>query len=94
VPEIELAHLFSVQVGPGDVLYMPAHWCHEVGQRNDRRNSKQEGPVVAINYWYDADHNGVVNGLKDMILNSFPTDFVRKCVLAAKEADEGEDSDY
>jgi jumonji domain-containing protein 7 len=38
-----------VDVGPGDVLYLPAMWYHRVGQ------AQAEGDwcVAAVNYWFD-----------------------------------------
>jgi len=39
---------FRVEVGPGDLLYLPSTWFHQVSQRS-------LGPsklVVAVNYWY------------------------------------------
>lgn len=36
------------EVAAGEVLYLPAGWWHHVSQRSDG-----DGPVIAINYWYD-----------------------------------------
>ena len=35
-----------VEVGPGDLLYLPSMWHHYVQQRTDA-----SGLVVAVNYW-------------------------------------------
>ena len=40
--------MLTAEVGPGDVLYLPATWFHHVAQRNDG-----EGKVIAVNYWFD-----------------------------------------
>ena len=39
----------TVDVGPGDVLYLPAMWYHRVAQTE----SDDEGCVAAVNYWFD-----------------------------------------
>jgi jumonji domain-containing protein 7 len=39
--------LLLPQVGPGDVLYLPAIWWHYVQQQGDA----EEGWCVAVNYW-------------------------------------------
>eukprot|EP00759_Apiculatamorpha_spiralis_P051152 PhF_6_TR5128/c0_g1_i2/m.7279/K19219/JMJD7; jumonji domain-containing protein 7 len=42
------AHVVDVEVGPGDVLYLPAMWFHEVHQ------DETPGAItIAVNYWYD-----------------------------------------
>ncbi|GAB4816662.1 hypothetical protein N2152v2_003708 [Parachlorella kessleri] len=37
-----------VTVGPGELLYLPAMWWHQVEQHGD-----DTGRVIAVNYWYD-----------------------------------------
>eukprot|EP00494_Astrolonche_serrata_P004558 UN04571 len=56
---------FIVTVGPGETLYLPALWYHEVHQIPDK-----EGKTIAVNFWYDMDY-----GLKWVLLN-----FVNNCV--------------
>jgi jumonji domain-containing protein 7 len=46
--DLRMAHIQTVEVHAGDVLYLPATWFHHVGQRDD-----DEGKVVAVNYWFD-----------------------------------------
>ena len=38
------------EVGPGDVLYVPSYWWHEVLSRPD----PQDGWNLAVNWWYRA----------------------------------------
>ncbi|KAH6680686.1 cupin-like domain-containing protein [Halenospora varia] len=42
-----------VEIGKGDMLYLPALWYHKVGQRAD-----EEGICVAVNYWHDMEFSG------------------------------------
>ena len=37
-------------VGPGDVLFVPSYWWHEVFSRPD----EQDGWNLAVNWWYAA----------------------------------------
>ncbi|CCG84454.1 protein of unknown function [Taphrina deformans PYCC 5710] len=43
---------FQVLLQPGETLYLPALWFHQVEQVND-----DEGMCVAVNYWYDLDYD-------------------------------------
>lgn len=43
-PDFALAAKVEVRVGPGEMLYLPAMWYHQVAQ---------EGITVAVNYWHD-----------------------------------------
>jgi ribosomal protein L16 Arg81 hydroxylase len=36
------------EIGPGDVLYLPAYWHHEVQSIPD----EDEGINVAVNFWF------------------------------------------
>lgn len=53
-PDLERHPLYSrarplrVLLRPGDVLYLPAFWHHEVQSIPDAR----EGLNIAINYWF------------------------------------------
>lgn len=46
---------YTVTLNPGDCLYLPALWYHEVTQ-----NCAQDTICVSINYWYDMDYLGTV----------------------------------
>ena len=46
-------YVISVEVGVGDILYLPAMWFHQVEQIEDR-----DGLCVAVNYWYDMNMDG------------------------------------
>ena len=41
LPEIEP---YEVIINPGETLYLPAGWFHQVYQSDD---------TIAVNYWYD-----------------------------------------
>ena len=47
----ELARPFEVILEPGETLYLPALWFHQVEQIDDA-----QGLCVAVNYWYDLDY--------------------------------------
>ncbi|CAL3969347.1 unnamed protein product [Diplocarpon coronariae] len=42
-----------VELGEGDLLYLPALWYHKVSQ-----SCSDEGICVAVNYWHDMDFGG------------------------------------
>lgn len=42
---------YKVVLDPGETLYLPALWFHQVEQVDD-----EEGLCVAVNYWYDLDY--------------------------------------
>lgn len=50
--EIEEINPFVVTVHPGETLYLPALWFHEVRQEPD-----EEGKTIAVNFWYDMEYN-------------------------------------
>ncbi|KAF3942497.1 hypothetical protein ABW19_dt0206003 [Dactylella cylindrospora] len=57
---IKLVQPIRVEVKPGEMLYLPAMWYHQVAQKVDEK----EGVCVAVNYWYDMDFSGpFVSGL-------------------------------
>lgn len=43
-PDFAQATAVQVRVGPGELLYLPAMWYHQVAQ---------QGLTVAVNYWHD-----------------------------------------
>ncbi|KAH8672638.1 cupin-like domain-containing protein [Tricladium varicosporioides] len=64
----------KVEVGKGDMLYLPALWYHKVGQIGD-----EEGICIAVNYWHDMEFSGSFYPL---------TGLVRSVVLSAKGKEE------
>lgn len=42
----------DVTVEPGDALYLPTGWWHRVSQSGA---DGKEGPVIAVNWWYDVE---------------------------------------
>ncbi|KAK1828273.1 cupin-like domain-containing protein [Podospora conica] len=48
-----LARAVRVELGEGDMLYLPCLWYHKVSQE-----CGDEGICVAVNYWYDMDFAG------------------------------------
>ncbi|KAG8946700.1 hypothetical protein FRC04_011478 [Tulasnella sp. 424] len=55
-------HPIKVTVELGDALYLPAGWWHHVRQEGfmERRRdgTVSEGPVIALNWWYDMEMRG------------------------------------
>ncbi|KNC81708.1 hypothetical protein SARC_05980 [Sphaeroforma arctica JP610] len=47
-PKFKLATPVRCTVKPGEMLYLPAMWYHQVSQ-----SSTNGDPVIAVNYWYD-----------------------------------------
>mmetsp|Transcript_36788 Transcript_36788/g.47244 ORF Transcript_36788/g.47244 Transcript_36788/m.47244 type:complete len:147 (-) Transcript_36788:468-908(-) len=45
--ELLKATPYKVEINPGDVLYLPAYWHHEVKSTPDK-----ESVNIAINFWY------------------------------------------
>jgi jumonji domain-containing protein 7 len=43
----------TVTVGPGEVLYLPSLWFHQVGHQAGE-------PAVAVNFWFDMEYLGPV----------------------------------
>ncbi|CAI8024674.1 Bifunctional peptidase and arginyl-hydroxylase JMJD5, partial [Geodia barretti] len=48
-PRFSRAHRLECDLGPGDVLFMPAFWWHEVRSRPDLRERRN----LAVNFWYE-----------------------------------------
>lgn len=40
-------------MNPGELLYLPAMWYHQVEQESD-----YEGKCIAVNWWYDMGFEG------------------------------------
>ena len=47
-PRFSRAHRLECDLGPGDVLFMPAFWWHEVRSRPDLRETRN----LAVNFWW------------------------------------------
>eukprot|EP01119_Soliformovum_irregulare_P002086 TRINITY_DN1215_c0_g1_i2.p1 TRINITY_DN1215_c0_g1~~TRINITY_DN1215_c0_g1_i2.p1 ORF type:complete len:171 (+),score=49.43 TRINITY_DN1215_c0_g1_i2:509-1021(+) len=47
-PLFEYSNKVQCVVRPGEMLYLPAMWFHQVSQHGDEENR-----TIAINYWYD-----------------------------------------
>lgn len=45
---VDNLYVMKVVLEPGDVLYLPSLWYHQVEQQND-----ELGRVIAVNFWYD-----------------------------------------
>ncbi len=48
------SHAVYVQVGPGEVLYLPAMWYHRVSQVCSQA-SEGHDYVIAVNFWCEAE---------------------------------------
>jgi peptidyl-lysine (3S)-dioxygenase / protease len=51
-PRFAHARAVTCTIGPGDALFLPAHWWHEVTSSPDPRPPWLHPRNVAINYWY------------------------------------------
>ncbi|KAK9460994.1 phospholipase A2 [Lipomyces oligophaga] len=47
------SRVLEVVLEPGDMLYLPALWFHQVGQESDN-----DGICCSVNFWYDMDYSG------------------------------------
>ncbi|KAG0221003.1 hypothetical protein BGX31_010303 [Mortierella sp. GBA43] len=52
-PRFSACQPFRVQLNPGELLYLPAMWYHQVEQESDH-----EGKCIAVNWWYDMGFEG------------------------------------
>ncbi|KAK3813329.1 MAG: cupin-like domain-containing protein [Benniella sp.] len=52
-PRFSACQPFRVEVNPGELLYLPAMWYHQVEQESDH-----EGKCIAVNWWYDMGFEG------------------------------------
>ena len=43
-PDFAKAHIYTVTVNEGEMLYLPSLWYHQVTQSDG---------CIAVNYWYD-----------------------------------------
>ena len=55
-PRYKNATPFKVVIGPGDALYLPSLWLHQVAQQHN-----EEGIVLAVNYWHDMQYGALYN---------------------------------
>ncbi|KAG0353784.1 JmjC domain-containing protein 7 [Podila minutissima] len=52
-PRFQWCQPFRVELNPGELLYLPAMWYHQVEQEPDH-----EGKCIAVNWWYDMGFEG------------------------------------
>ncbi|CAO3574566.1 unnamed protein product [Mortierella alpina] len=52
-PRFQMCQPFRVELNPGEILYLPAMWYHQVEQEPDH-----EGKCIAVNWWYDMGFEG------------------------------------
>ncbi|KAF9207249.1 JmjC domain-containing protein 7 [Haplosporangium sp. Z 27] len=52
-PRFHMCQPFKVELNPGELLYLPAMWYHQVEQEPDH-----EGKCIAVNWWYDMGFEG------------------------------------
>src|SRR5690554_6820866 len=52
-PRFRMCQPFRVELNPGELLYLPAMWYHQVEQEPDH-----EGKCIAVNWWYDMGFEG------------------------------------
>ncbi|GJJ69276.1 peptidyl-lysine (3S)-dioxygenase / protease [Entomortierella parvispora] len=52
-PRFQMCQPFRVELNPGEMLYLPAMWYHQVEQEPDH-----EGKCIAVNWWYDMGFEG------------------------------------
>ncbi|KAG0056727.1 JmjC domain-containing protein 7 [Gryganskiella cystojenkinii] len=52
-PRFQMCQPFKVELNPGEILYLPAMWYHQVEQEPDH-----EGKCIAVNWWYDMGFEG------------------------------------
>ncbi|KAF9969819.1 hypothetical protein BGZ73_007666 [Actinomortierella ambigua] len=53
-PRFKHCRPFRVVLNPGELLYLPAMWYHQVEQAGDLKEDK----CIAVNWWYDMDYAG------------------------------------
>ena len=68
-PLFEKARFMNCTINPGDVLYLPSFWWHEVQSTPDEREEIQRN--IAVNFWY-----------KPFLEKSFPCE---KCPLKVSD---------
>ncbi|KRX08647.1 hypothetical protein PPERSA_03518 [Pseudocohnilembus persalinus] len=44
---------YHVVLKPGEVLYLPAIWYHQVAQEKQSQNTSNHDYITAVNFWYD-----------------------------------------
>ncbi|KAF9399055.1 JmjC domain-containing protein 7 [Mortierella sp. AD011] len=52
-PRFHMCQPFRIELNPGELLYLPAMWYHQVEQEPDH-----EGKCIAVNWWYDMGFEG------------------------------------
>ena len=55
-PNFKFATPYSVTLEPGDMLYLPSLWFHQVEQSVDKN-----GEMIAVNFWYDMEYGPLYN---------------------------------
>eukprot|EP01083_Nonionella_stella_P050743 134888_1 len=58
-PKFRHTHPLRCTIKPGELLYLPALWFHEVRQTGDCHGT--HGRTIAVNWWYDMSYNVTFN---------------------------------
>ncbi|GAV53705.1 hypothetical protein ZYGR_0AK02070 [Zygosaccharomyces rouxii] len=91
-PLFQSARRLTVELEPGEMLYLPAGWFHEVTSFGD--SSKSSDVHIAVNYWFVPPTGHQVENVYDHKDVYWPKDFeLTKKALAWARSEEGEDDD-
>ena len=69
-PLFRRARRLECTLRPGDVLFMPAFWWHEVQSQPDIRENRN----MAVNFWWAVDHSVMYSVMYDRLpTNQMPS---------------------